>query len=34
VDGKDYTYQVRTPLSTYGISQAEPDPEPDPDDEP
>lgn len=31
VDGKDYTYQVRTPLSTYGISQAEPDPEPDPD---
>ena len=36
VDGKDYTYQERTPLSTYAISQAEadPEPDPDPDDEP
>ena len=33
VDGKRRTYQERTPLATYGISQAEPDPEPDPDDD-
>ena len=32
VDGKDKTYQKRTPVSQYGLSQAEPDPEPDPDD--
>ena len=31
VDGKDKTYQKRTPVSQYGLSQAEPDPE-DPDD--
>ena len=26
--GKEKTYQERTPISTYAISQAEPDPEP------
>ena len=31
VDGKDKTYQKRTPVSQYGLSQAEPDPE-EPDD--
>ena len=31
VGGKDRIYQERTPLKTYGISQAEPDPD-DPDD--
>ena len=30
IGGKPKTYQERTPLSTYGISQAEPDPEPEP----
>ena len=30
VDGKKKAYQVRTPLSTYALSQAEPDPEPEP----
>ena len=25
IDGKTKTYQERTPLATYGISQAEPD---------
>ena len=28
IDGKEKTYQERTPLSTYAIAQAEPDPEP------
>ena len=32
VDGKDKTYQKRTPVSQYALSQAESDPEPDPDD--
>ena len=30
VDGKKKSYQQRTPLSTYNIQQAEPDPEPEP----
>ena len=30
VEGKERTYQTRTPISTYAISQAEPDPEPEP----
>ena len=28
IEGKERTYQTRTPISTYAISQAEPDPEP------
>ena len=28
IDGKTKTYQERTPLATYAIAQAEPDPEP------
>jgi hypothetical protein len=28
IDGKKKAYQERTPLSTYAISQAQPDPEP------
>ena len=28
IGGKEKTYQERTPISTYAISQAEPDPEP------
>ena len=30
VGGKDRIYQERTPLKTYGISQAEPDPDEEP----
>lgn len=30
IDGKRKTYQKRTPLATYAIEQAEPDPEPEP----
>ena len=30
VGGKKRRYQERTPLSTYALSQAEPDPEPEP----
>jgi hypothetical protein len=28
IDGKTKTYQERTPLATYAIATAEPDPEP------